>query len=69
MVTVQISVKEFAEAWGVSPRAVQAVLHRGSSYTPIIASKKIGANYILTVSEEWYLNKLEEIEQSKQTTK
>jgi hypothetical protein len=61
MVTVQISVKEFAEAWGVSPRAVQATLKRGSSYTPIIRVSKVANNYILTVNKEWY--------QSKQTTK
>jgi hypothetical protein len=61
MVTVQISVKEFAQAWGVSPRAVQATLKRGSSYTPIIRSSMVGNTYILTVNKDWY--------DSKQTTK
>ena len=61
MVTVQISVKQFAEAWGISPRAVQATLKRGNGYTPIIRVSKIGNTYILTVKKDWY--------ESKQTTK
>jgi hypothetical protein len=61
MVTVQISVKEFAQAWGVSPRAVQATLKRGHIYTPILLVKKIGKMYVLTVNKDWY--------DSKQTTK
>ena len=61
MVTIQISVKEFAHAWGVSPRAVQATLKRGSTYTPIVRVSIVGNTYILTVKKDWY--------DSKQTTK
>ena len=61
MTTIQISVKEFAQAWGVSPRAVQATLKRGQIYTPIIRVKKVGKIYLLDVKKDWY--------DSKQTTK
>ena len=57
MTTIQISVKQFAEAWGISPRAVQATLHRGSSYTPIISVKKVGNTYLLDVKKDWYDSK------------
>jgi hypothetical protein len=60
MVTVQISVKQFAQAWGISPRAVQATLKRGNSYTPITRVSMVGNTYILTVNKEWYESKQQE---------
>jgi MarR-like DNA-binding transcriptional regulator SgrR of sgrS sRNA len=54
MKTIQISVKEFADLWGCTPRAVQATLKRGNSYTPIVAQKKIGKAWVLTVLKDWY---------------
>ena len=54
MKTIQISVKEFAKAWGITPRAVQATLQRGSTYTPIIRSVMVGNSYVLTVKKDWY---------------
>lgn len=57
MKTIQISVKEFSQLWGCTPRAVQATLKRGNSYTPIISQKQIGKAWVLTVLKEWYESK------------
>ena len=57
MKTVTLSLKQFADLYGVSGQAVRKQLAKGVLYSPMVNARKIGHSWVIDVLTTWYESK------------